>query len=283
MILLILYRTKITYMENSDLYLFFKKQLSEWPLAAANYKKLEELRTKEIQFDGFSFKILYNPARAVSSLAKLDLQSIGARACFLCKKNRPAEQISINYKDKYDILVNPYPICPIHFVVADKNHKKQSIEGRFGDLIELAQLFSDFVVLFNGAKAGASAPDHFHFQLANKSFFQNDIDAPMLGLITKDNFKSGDSISVQKHLQDYFSKFNEENANVFCEYKNGEWNLSIFPRIKHRPNQFFTGEILISPGAIDMTGNLIVAREEDFSKVNKEVLIDVFRQVSGRI
>ena len=271
------------YMGNSDLYLFFDKQISEWPLAAANYKKLEQVRTKDIQFDGFSFKVLYNPARAVSSFAKLDPSAIATRPCFLCKKNRSDEQISINYRDKYDILVNPYPICPIHFVVAAKNHEEQSIAGRFDDFTELAQLFPDFVVLFNGAKAGASAPDHFHFQLANKSFFQNDIDASMPCLIKKDSFKSTDSTAVQKWLHDYFTEFDEANANIFCEYKNGKWNATIFPRIKHRPNQFFTGEILISPGAIDMTGNLIVAREEDFAKINKEILTDVLKQISGKV
>ena len=55
----------------------------------------------------------------------------------------------------------------------------------------------------------------------------------------------------------------------------------MFPRIKHRPSYFFSGEILSSPGAIDMTGNLVIARAEDFEKIDKDIIADIYKQVSG--
>ncbi|MBQ6765791.1 MAG: DUF4922 domain-containing protein, partial [Paludibacteraceae bacterium] len=78
----------------------------------------------------------------------------------------------------------------------------------------------------------------------------------------------------------------EPQINLFCEHKNGQFITTVFPRNCHRPRQFYAedeSKLMISPGAIDMTGHLSVARKEDFEKISKEVLIDVYHQVSRKI
>ena len=63
------------------------------PVANANYEKLKQIKTKEFEFYGYKIYVHFNPARAVSSLAKLDAKSIAERPCFLCPKNRIEGQV----------------------------------------------------------------------------------------------------------------------------------------------------------------------------------------------
>ena len=273
-----------------NLHRFLQEQLEKVPVAKANYEKLKQIKTKEFEFDGYKIFVHFNPARAVSSLAKLDAKSIAERPCFLCPKNRIEGQTAIDFKGKYEICINPFPICDEHFTVVSKIHEPQSIEGKIRDMIDLAKEYSDFIALFNGSKSGASAPDHMHFQLVNKDYFPYAIETPMLGVVEKIVLRSSDADELEAKISTEINKLNHEgelpasHVNLFCEYKNNEWVFTIFPRIQHRPRQFFSeGEdrLMMSPGAIDMTGHLIAAREEDFNKITKEVIVDIFKQISG--
>ncbi len=287
----------------SSLESLFKSELINYPKAAENYKKLEQVETKEISFGNYSVYIHFNPARAVSSLAKLDAKSIAERPCFLCDRNRPPEQGSVNYRDRFDICINPFPICDKHFTIISKKHELQRLNNEKIDIFySLADDFKDWVVLYNGAKSGASAPDHFHFQVVNKGYFTYPIETPMPGLINKISFSSQTADDAAKELKETLLKLSdgkwlslesgdpadscEPQINLFCEYKNGQFITTVFPRNCHRPRQFYAedeSKLMISPGAIDMTGHLIVARKEDFEKISKEVLIDVYNQVSRKI
>lgn len=260
---------------------FFNNQLADWPLAAENYAKLDNIEYKDFDFGNFFLSAIFNPARAVSSFAKTDTESIKKRPCFLCTKNRPKEQYCLDFLGRYMILINPYPICPIHFTVTANEHEPQQITNRLDDFLELAARHEGYSALFNGAKAGASAPDHAHFQLVGNSFFRQPIEKDMSPIITKECFVSSDRNEIQAWLDGIFSKKQEELCNIFCRHENGKWTTVVFPRIKHRPSYFFSGEILSSPGAIDMTGNLIIAREEDFRKIDKTIIEDIYKQVSG--
>jgi hypothetical protein len=74
----------------------------------------------------------------------------------------------------------------------------------------------------------------------------------------------------------------EPMLNIICTF-NKSWRLLIFPRSKHRPTYFFEeGEkkILISPAAVDLGGVCIFPREEDFKMISKELIIDIFEQVT---
>ena len=96
---------------------FTKSQLASWPLARNNYERLRNVIYRTIDFDGFQIRIQYNPDRIQSAVAKIDEQSIKARACFLCKENIPPEQASFDYNPTLDIRVNPYPIFDRHYTV----------------------------------------------------------------------------------------------------------------------------------------------------------------------
>jgi hypothetical protein len=66
-------------------------------------------------------------------------------------------------------------------------------------------------------------------------------------------------------------------------YEEGRWHLFIFPRKTHRPTQYYAeGEAyrMISPGAIDMAGVLVLPRKEDFEALTLSELKDVYLQVS---
>ena len=155
-------------MKASKIHKFVGDQLSRWPLACNNFRALKDVRMKELEVGGLKVKIQFNPARMVSSAAKLTKEDIAKRKCFLCRENRPSEQIQLKFEGrkgkKYDILVNPYPIFPDHLVIAKSKHTDQSIWHRYIDMLDLAKKYADCSFFYNGPRSGASAPDHHHFQ-----------------------------------------------------------------------------------------------------------------------
>lgn len=266
----------------------FDEQMHSWPLAAKNYEALSHIRIKKFNFGAYDIKVQFNPARAVSSLAKLDKASISARPCFLCAANRPQEQKAIDFKGKYDILINPFPICQKHFTIASKVHEPQLISHeKLDDMLDLAALLPSFVILYNGPQSGASAPDHFHFQAGNVDFFHQPVDMFQEGLIDKRVFASAKKEEVEQWFWQLYKALQTDNLepkmNIFCQYKDHDFVMTVYPRKQHRPRQFFADgmeQIMVSPGAIDMTGTLIIAREEDFEKITKDDIKDIFKQVS---
>ena len=68
------------------------EQLTSWDTARTNYEALQEVESKVLDVDGYTFRVQFNPARIRSSAAKVDPKSIQERKCFLCKDNLPAAQ-----------------------------------------------------------------------------------------------------------------------------------------------------------------------------------------------
>ena len=143
-------------------------QLSSWEMAKNNYEALKQVKVKEVIINGGHYKVQFNPARIVSSAAKVDTKSIQERKCFLCPANLPEVQKGIPFNGHYQILINPFPIFPKHLTVPELEHVDQRILLRFEDMLDLAAVADDYVVFYNGPKCGASAPDHAHFQAGNK-------------------------------------------------------------------------------------------------------------------
>ena len=102
-------------------------QLSAWELAGNTYAALTRIKVKDLNVNGMHYKVQFNPARIVSSAAKVDAQSIQERKCFLCPANLPAMQRGIPFKDNYQILINPFPIFPKHLTVPALEHVDQRI------------------------------------------------------------------------------------------------------------------------------------------------------------
>ena len=131
-------------MKQDKIHKFVGDQLSLWPLACSNFRALKDVKVREIEVGGLTVKLQFNPARMISSAAKLNKEDIAKRRCFLCRENRPVEQIMLKFEGrknkKYDILVNPYPIFPDHLVIAKSNHTDQSIWHRYVDMLDLANM-----------------------------------------------------------------------------------------------------------------------------------------------
>ena len=146
---------------------FINDQLSQWPLACENFRALRNVNIHEVEVGGLKVQVQFNPARIRSSSANVSADAIKARKCFLCRDNRPDEQIYMRFEGrkskKYDILVNPYPIFPGHLVIASDRHVNQAIWNRYVDMLDMARAFPGYALFYNGPCCGASAPDHFHF------------------------------------------------------------------------------------------------------------------------
>ena len=167
-------------MNSRSIHKFVGDQLSRWPLACENFRALKNVQVREMEAGGLTVRLQHNPARMISSAAKLDKADIAKRRCFLCRENRPPEQIMMKFEGrkgkKYHILVNPYPIFPDHLVIAADRHTDQTIWKRYVDMLDLARKYQDFTFFYNGPKSGASAPDHHHFQAAPKGLMPLETD-----------------------------------------------------------------------------------------------------------
>jgi hypothetical protein len=149
---------------------FFKAQMGEWELAAGNFRQLENVKTRHLLFGGFEVLVQFNPERLKSTAAKTDSDSIQARPCFLCEKNRPPQQREMPFDDQFTVLVNPYPIFRRHLTIVSRNHVEQRIMNSFGSMLSIAGALPDYVVFYNGPQCGASAPDHLHFQAVSRGY-----------------------------------------------------------------------------------------------------------------
>ena len=238
---------------------FFQEQLAEWPLANQNYKALEKVLVKDFDFGGASLRVQFNPERMRSSAAKVDTKSIQERKCFLCQANLPAEQRGVPFGTRYQILVNPFPIFPMHLTIPDMEHTDQLILDRFGDILDLAQELNDFVVFYNGPKCGASAPDHMHFQAGNKGFLplEKDVQTVKRETIISNNdllcyvlpdYHRNVIVIESERKEEIRKLFNriyemleikagekEPMLNIVSWFQENKWITCIFPREVHRP------------------------------------------------
>lgn len=286
---------------------FIDEQLAEWPLAHCNYAALEGVQVKNVQVNGVTYKVQFNPARIVSSGAKVDAKTIQERKCFLCPANLPAEQKGIPFANHYQILVNPFPIFPRHLTVPEVAHVPQRIANRFGDMLALAQALPGYTVFYNGPKCGASAPDHAHFQAGNRGFMpiENDWRNQVAGKVA--DYK-GSSLywlddaprttlviesAVQAEAEALFATIyrllplkegeTEPMMNVLIQYNEADrWVVFVFPRAKHRPDCYFAeGEdkLLSSPASVDLGGVFITPVESDFQKMNATHIAQILSEV----
>ncbi len=284
------------------------KQLKDWPLAKNNYEKLNSICTHSFDLGGFIIKTQFTPSRLLSSGAKIDIQSLQKRKCFLCEKNLPEEQEWLFFDPHYYILCNPYPIFPEHFTIPTIQHLPQEILPRFNDFLELVKNLDKYTIFYNGPKSGASAPDHAHFQAVTQGIMpiDNEIDTQIkLGEVIirlsdgilhslihylRNGFviQTKSLTTARKLFEKVYNSLDilpdetEPKMNLFGLYRNYEWTIIIIPRKQHRPTQFYAEEeaqLLVSPGAADIGGLFITARKEDFDKINSELLRDIYQQV----
>jgi ATP adenylyltransferase/5',5'''-P-1,P-4-tetraphosphate phosphorylase II len=300
---------KEEYWSNSlDACRLLSRQREVWPKLAVNNLALEQLETKEIRIDELRFKVQFNPARIVSSDARIDAQSLRERSCFLCPAHLPAEQEVLPMGNNYVLLCNPYPIFPEHFTIASRSHLPQSIRHSFADFLKIARQLSAFTLFYNGPQSGASAPDHLHFQAVTRSYMPIDDEIDIykrdclleqegarLYLLTR-YLRNGFILEAEteegvcslferlyRTLRHCVEGDSEPRMNIFGLYTGNSWQVIIIPRVKHRPGQYYAEgdeRVVTSPGAADIGGIFITARKEDFEKMTPELLQDIYIQIN---
>ncbi len=278
-----------------------------WAAADKNYRALESVLIRDL-CDKPILKLMFNPERVRSTVAKVDNASISERPCFLCSANRPTEQRALIWR-QYDVLVNPFPIFRHHLTIVDRSHTRQTLLERIGDIYSLALELSSFSIFFNGARCGASAPDHAHFQAGDGLFrpspIQVDVESgPQYELYADGDDKILVSESSGRLVYHIVGTSEEKSAllfdklwglrrlyedmvNVVANQREGTNIVDFFviPRRMFRPWQFSAEgaeQIVISPASVEVSGIFIVPRREDFDKVDQTVALDILRQVCFR-
>ena len=293
---------------NNQVKSLFDEQVANWELARRNFAGLKTVQTKTFNFDDFDIKVQFNPARIVSSAAKVDAKTIAERKCFLCSEHLPTEQKGIE-AGNYTILVNPFPIFPEHFTIPHTEHIRQQIKPFFGDMLELAKAMDDYVIFYNGPKCGASAPDHMHFQAGTRDFLPLISDYKRLKathtdvLVEDDKYtvfcmknylrtvyciESGNAKESKLVFNSLYTNLQQSNTeepmmNVVCTFEDGIWYTFVLPRKEFRPWQFTAEgdqQLMVSPATVEMCGIFITPIEQHFEKITKEDVISILEQVS---
>lgn len=291
---------------SSRLASFLREQKESPGPAHENYAALKDVRMRSLEVDGFEVQLQFNPARIRSSAAKVDARSVGERACFLCRANRPPMQESLPFGDSYEILLNPFPIFSDHLTISSLRHEDQLIRGRFGDLLALAGALPGFVLFYNGPRCGASAPDHMHFQAGARGLLPVEKDweraskeavfssassvlyavsgytHPFLLLVSSDEREAAALFDALYGLLPLPGGAAEPMMNLLAWYEGGRWITCLFPRVKLRPCCYYAeGEdrLLLSPASVEMGGLFAVAREEDFLRITARDIRRVYGEV----
>ena len=288
---------KADIMEDSSISRFFNRQLERWEDARHRYRDLKHVESQTLSD---LLKLQWNPARIVSTGAKIDKKTLDERPCFLCEKNRPKVQMSKQIDERFYLLVNPFPILPVHFTIPARKHQPQAIFKNYGEMHRFLSLHSELMVFYNGPKCGASAPDHLHFQAGTSGILPLQNNWQRLSRNLTDIICLNDEEKIAA-IRDYtvpafviISKSEESDEMLFkrlysampqrgdetepmmniVAWRKGDETISIvIPREKHRPEAYFAdgdAQIMVSPGALDMSGLIITPREEDFRKLTEE-------------
>lgn len=232
---------------------FLERQMAVWPEVAARFEALRLVETKRVG----DYCVQFNPARVVSTAAKVDAASIAARRCFLCGANRPPQQLALEWEDM-EILVNPFPIFPGHLTIAAKAHTPQTMLGRTDQMRRLSRELPGYTIFFNGARAGASAPDHMHFQAVPSRYMEPT------------------SMAYTYRLAP--APFSPEEIDPLVNMVCVDGEITVIPRTKHRPDCY--GQLLVSPASIDLCGTLIAVRRSDFDALNASKVESIIREVT---
>lgn len=298
---------------DSSLTRFFDRQMATWPEAGKRFRELQNVQTREPEQDedsSMDLKLQFNPARMVSTGAKIDKRTIDRRPCFLCEKNRPKEQMVKSIDRDFDLLVNPFPILPEHFTIPANTHRPQLIAGYYGEIWHILDTYPELTVFYNGPECGASAPDHMHFQAGTSGILPlqtswqwlsrdlteiisegengsisliNDWHCPALLIRSNTETIAERMFNTVYDALPYSSEHPEPMMNIVAWRAEGEVLTVIFPRRRHRPECYSAtngNQRIVSPGALDMAGLIITPRKEDFDNMTAHEVKEILREVS---
>ncbi len=293
---------------------FIKQQTASWPQLRTALQNLDDQLLKDVFLSELTVQLHHNSRRIKSSAAKVDNKSISERACFLCPDKLYKKQLGLSYQDSWLILNNPFPIFKDHLVVSHKDHLMQDINDALPAMINFVRDTDfSFSTFYNGPACGASAPDHLHFQACKKN------DLPIVGQLEKIFSKDPSQVriidrnssitsytetldnrgifvcisekketllsrllQVLSYLKSLTNSPEEPLINIIISGKENTFNAILFPRKAHRPECFFredSGKFLISPGAVDVAGSVILPLKADYDRIDKGLLLNIFSEV----
>jgi hypothetical protein len=294
-----------------------RHQAANWPMLRSGYEGLKQVKTRRLENPEAreSYIIVqHNPARIRSTAASVDHASVQSRRCFLCPENLPSEEMGLEYGDDFIIACNPFPVLDRHLSIVHRRHVEQLIAGHVETLLALArELGTDYLVLYNGPRCGASAPDHLHLQACSRRLLPIEASLGMVEFVSAGKAGHSDGGQDVGVLEDFgrnvivlrgnradelsgalnqllasFARATADESepmiNMISTHENELWTIYLFPRARHRPACFFAegdGRITVSPGAIDMAGVIVVPREEDFARVGAREAFEIFSEVSA--
>lgn len=292
---------------------FLEWQTPRWPLLQKMRGALAEVEQRTVQVGDHSVIVQFNPGRTVNSTAKVDAASIEKRPCFLCAENLPPEEKGLAFGAHSVILANPFPIMPVHFVIARREHRPQDADVALDALLDIA-LGADgaLTVFYNGPTSGASAPDHLHLQAVGGGSMPEENHAlealasgqlPGVPVFESPQVRVWSDTSAERWVVGFVGQRHEVARAVRASIatlsdgsgaepplnlvataaRPGEIVVLLFPRAAHRPAMFYADDPdrrVVSPGAIDMAGVIVTVRHEDYARLRPQDLAQIFSEVS---
>src|SRR5437867_1012059 len=272
-----------------------ERQARSWPRLAKGIRGLAQAQTRRVRIDWFDVFIRHIPHRMASTTAAVDQESVAKRPCFLCPSNLDPEEEGLEFGAGFTIYCNPFPIVEHHLTIVYKEHGMQHIAHQVGNMLDIAANLPGYFVIYNGPECGASAPDHMHFQAGSRQLFPIETDAAsvrgpaiphyarnVLLFRGSDRFRLMDQIHrAIGMLGSVTGRKHEPMINIAAFHEAGAgWTVYLFPRAKHRPRVFHTGELTVSPASIDLCGVFVVPLEKDFRRISGEDIQAIFQEVT---
>lgn len=273
-------------------------QRRTWPLLRDGQAAWAQGRSRRVPVRQVEVVLQHNPGRLANTTADVGAASSGSRPCFLCPDSLPPEERGVAFGQELVVLCNPYPILDRHLSIAHRDHLPQRLEGRVGLMLDLAQgLGPEYFVLYNGPRCGASAPDHLHFQAAAPDLLPIVRDLPE-GRTVFSPAQCGRSVialrSASRHrLRGWLEQallalplpagHDEPMVNLVCLARGDSLAAYLFPRGKHRPDAFHAAgdaRLVVSPGAIDMAGVVVVPEQRDFDRLDGPAVEALYEEVT---
>ena len=272
----------------------FNRQLRQWPQLAQGVEGLAQAKTRSVRIDWYDIFIRHIPHRMASTTAVVDRESVAKRPCFLCAGNLPSEEEGLQFDEDFTIYCNPFPIVDRHLTIAHKEHDAQRIANQFGNMLDIAARLAGYFVVYNGPECGASAPDHMHFQAGSRRLFPIEKDTAGLTGVAVPNYtrnvfllRGQDRSALIDRMDraiDLLAKTTGKPAepliNIAVFHEKGAWVTYLFPRGKHRPAVFHTGELTVSPASIDLCGIFVVPLAYDFERITGDAIATIFREIT---
>jgi hypothetical protein len=295
---------------------FIRHQCATWPELKTARDHLQQSLTKKFFLTDLEICLQHNPHRIKSSSTRVDREFIEKRPCFLCPDRLYENQKALVYQKEWLILNNPYPIFPDHLVIAHNGHLPQDINACLRSMTGFVRALDfSYTAFYNGPACGASAPDHLHFQACPEGgipitrqlaglpgkmngsgqlsiikqhndctcyIAELDCRALFLCMTPHLDFLHEQMTAVLKFLKEETRNAEEPMINVMISGGNGVFTGIIFPRKAHRPACYFKKDrdmMLVSPGAVDVGGLMILPRHEDYERMNRELLLGIFSEV----